>query len=156
MIFKFKKQNYKKTGVGFTTLELIMVVAVLFILGVISISGMSSISNKSYLSSDVEVVKSALLKARTMSINGIGGTEHGIYLASTSVTIFQGTNVVGATTDSVYNLSHGVISSVSLSNATTSFYFSKITGNPSAFGNLVLSEKNASTTITVYASGLSE
>ena len=141
---------------GFTTLELIIAVAILFILGAISIIGMSNISNKSYLSSDVETIKSALSKARMMSINGVGGIEHGIYLASTSVAIFDGTSLAGAATDSVYNLNHGVISSVSFSNATTSLYFSKITGSPSASGSLVLSGENSSTTIIIYSSGLSE
>ena len=141
---------------GFTTLELIIVIAILFILGGISIIGMSRISSKSYLSSDVEIVKSALLKARTMSINGVGGIEHGIYLASTSVTLFKGINIVGDETDSVYNLNHSTISSVSFSNATTSLYFNKITGIPSASGSLILSGENSSTTITIYASGISE
>ncbi len=141
---------------GFTILELIITIAILFILGSISIIGMSNISNKSYLNSDVETVKSALLKARTMSINGVDGIEHGIYLASTSVTIFKGVNFVGTSIDSVYNLNHGVISSVSFSNATTSLYFNKITGSPSASGTLVLSGENSSTTIMIYASGLSE
>ena len=141
---------------GFTTLELIIAISILFILGGISIFGMSNISKKSYLSSDVETVKSAFLKARTMSINGVDGIEHGIYLSSTSVTVFKGINIIGATTDSVYNLKHGVISSVSFSNTTTSLYFNKITGSPSASGSLVLSGENSSTTIKIYASGISE
>ena len=102
------------------------------------------------------LLNSAILKARSMSINGVGGVEHGIYLASTSVTIFQGTNVNGANIDEVYNLSKSVITSISLSNATSSFYFDKVTGNPSAYGNLILNDEGASTTVTIYASGLSE
>lgn len=150
------KEFQRKLFRGFTFLEFVIVIAVCLILSALAIIGMSTLSNKSSLSVDVGIVNSAILKARSMSINGVGGVEHGIYLASTSVTIFQGTNVNGANIDEVYNLSKSVITSISLSNATSSFYFDKVTGNPSAYGNLILNDEGASTTVTIYASGLSE
>ena len=150
---KEKQKNFKE---GFTFLELVIVIAVCLILAGISIAGMSRISNKSTLDADSSIVKSAILKARSMSVNGVGGTEHGIFFASTTVTIFQGTNFLNAQKDAVYNLSKSNISSVVLTNATTSFYFSKMTGNPSATGHLILSDGEATTSIVIYASGLSE
>ncbi len=152
MFFSGTKKN-KKSGATF--LELIIVLAIVTILALAGAAAMISTSSENTLDSDKSIVLSALSKARTMALNGDESVEHGISFGHSSVLLFQGTNVDGAARDAVYNLAVSKISTV-LSNATTSFYFNKVTGIPSTTGTVTLSSKGNSTVITIYGSGISQ
>lgn len=136
-------------------MELIVVLAIVVIVVAISAAAIMKTSSQNTLDSDKSVVLSALSKARTMAINGDNSVEHGVSFGNSSLTLFQGTTVIGGTRDAVYNLAVSTMS-VSFANATTSLYFNKVTGIPSTTGTVTLSSKGNSVAVTIYGSGLSQ
>lgn len=137
-------------------MEVIISIAIIAIISVIGSEIFVSISNNKSLDADVSRLISAIEKARSLSIAGGGGSEHGVAVASSSVIVFQGTSINSGTYEATYNFTKGTVSSLNFSNGTTSFYFNKITGKPSATGTIIMSASNSSTTITIFASGLIE
>ena len=151
----FRKYQNKK---GVTLIEIITVVAILGILAGISVNVFRSVSNAKTLDKEAEIILSYINRTRTNAINSLNLEAHGVSFASSSVTIYYGTNATTAASSSVYTLGAGhTISSVSLSNHATNFYFNKLSGEPSATGTITIENSSHETkTITVYGTGLCE
>ncbi len=147
-----KKINQK----GVTFPELIISVAIIAIISALGIGVFSSLSNRESLDADVTKIISSFEKARALAIQGDGASAHGVIVASSTVIVFQGTTISSSNREAVYNLSKGIVSGLSFTNATTSLYFNTLTGKPSATGTITVSFGGQNKTITVFASGLVE
>ncbi len=142
---------------GISLIEILVAISIAGILGAISISVFSRLSNATSLDRDANIVLSHITKARTLAIDSVNSLTHGINFGSTTVKVFSGTVLTTSNIESIYTLQGGSrISAISLSNATTSLYFNKLTGNPSATGNITVSQGSNSKTIIIYATGIAE
>lgn len=142
---------------GVTLIELLVVIAVTFVLTSISVSVFSGLSNSTSLDRDANIVLSYVSKARTKAIDSVNSLAHGVSFSSTGVKVFEGTTFTPESTEETYTLRSAVtISGINLSDASNSLYFNKLTGNPSATGNIVVSLGSESKTIVIYATGIAE
>lgn len=144
---------------GISLIEILFTIAIAGILIAVSVSVFSNLSNSKSLERDAQNVLSMMEKARTMSINSIGGVEHGVQVASTTAKVFSGTLFQSGNVEATYSIpAVDVISAIHLSNGTTTLYFAKLTGNASATGTISISRASGGSTktIIIYGTGISE
>ena len=145
---------------GFSLLEIILAVGIAGIIMALGSSVFFNLSNKESVEKDANVSLSFIEKARMLTINSLYSSEYGVKFSPNSVTVFPGEVYSPQNaSNTVYNLSSKVsISSVELSGGATSFYFSKISGKPSATGtiNFLGTNSSISKQITINGTGLSE
>ena len=146
--------------IGFTTLELLISVAIVIFLAAIIYSGISSFKESNILLITADTVADTLNKAKIRTLSSKLGSAYGVQLASTTITLFKGDSFVSGTVEETINLrAPAVIYSASLSLSSLDIVFKRLTGETDNFGTITLrSEKNNSMTktITIYASGLVE
>lgn len=146
---------------AFTLIEIMVVIGISVLLMGISIEMFSALTNKQVVEKNTEIIYSALQEARNRTIVGEDGSQFGVQFYSSSIILFKGTSYNPTNpTNFLININPRVeISSINLSGATTTIYFSKISGISSATGTvqLILKSNSAiSETITIHKSGLSE
>ncbi|MFA6050158.1 MAG: prepilin-type N-terminal cleavage/methylation domain-containing protein [Candidatus Paceibacterota bacterium] len=142
---------------GITLIELLVAISITTIITAISVSVFSGLSNSTSLDRDANIILSYVTKARTKAIDSVDSLAHGVSFASTSVKVFAGTTLSAASVSESYTLRGAArISTVNLTNATSSFYFNKLTGNPSATGSITVTLAGESKTIVIYATGIAE
>ncbi len=142
---------------GISLIEVLIGISIMMIIGATSVVVFSRLSNATSLDRDANIVLSYVSRARTESIDSVSSLTHGIKFASTSVKVFSGTVLTTSNVEATYALLGSTrISSVSLSNATSSLYFNKLTGSPSATGTVTVSFGSEAKTIRIYATGIAE
>ncbi len=158
------KNSGRKNKKGYTLIELMLVVAISLIILTLTISTFAGFSSLQSLDKDTEVIAGYIQKARSQTINSKDNSEFGIKIASTTITLFEGTSyTAGAASNTVYTLSPKVsLSSNQMKTAgsiVTSFYFQQISGKPTATGTIqykLTNDPSNTRTITIYGSGLIE
>lgn len=146
---------------GFTLMEIVVVVAISTLLLGISLSAFTGVVNRQTIEKDTENVYAMLQKARNLAIDGVDGSQYGVRFASTTITLFKGTGYSATNpTNQVTSLGAKTeVSWINLTSGTSTIYFSKINGKPSATGTIEIILKSNSTikeVITIHGSGLSE
>src|SRR3989344_2681062 len=144
---------------GISVLEILMAVAIIGILVAISVSVFSSLSNSQSLDRDAQSVLSYIEKARTMAINSVDGTEHGVKFTSSKVEVFSGTVYDADNVEASYDIpTKYTISNISLTGGATELYFAKLTGNASKSGTVTVSPAagGADKINVIYCTGISE
>lgn len=150
-----KKRIFQK---GISIIEILITIAILGILTGISVSIFSSLANSQSLEKEAEIVASYINKARNNAINSLEFSTHGVSFASSTVSVFYGSNPNTTPTTTTYSLStRQKIWYVSLTNGQSYLYFNKLTGKPNTSGTLQVRDGNGNArTITIYATGLVE
>lgn len=141
---------------GFTFLEIIVAVSIIFILGVLAIAAFSNFSKNSLLQEGRAKVISELNYARSETLASEGKSSWGVHFESSKVVRFKGSLYVSGDPSNVEtNLPGGVI----IFSNPGDIVFERLTGRVSGPGPVVLrltSNPSASTTINIYASGIAE
>jgi prepilin-type N-terminal cleavage/methylation domain-containing protein len=160
MKFSFGIKKIRRPFLGFTLVEMLIVIAILSIIFKISLSVFYDITKQESLDKDVETAYSYLLKARNQTINGEADSVYGVHFASTSVSMFRGDTYVASTTVSDFDFANkSYASEILLSGGTTDIVFKKITGSPSATGTIIYritSDSAIHKTLTIHGTGLVE
>lgn len=148
----------RSSSLGFTMLELLVVLGIISILAVLTGRTFSTYAFRQQFQRDVVTVERSIIEQRSKTLASLQNSSYGIYVASTSLVLFEGTTYSASdpTNEIVYFL--GTVATTSFSNGLSELWFAKITGTPSATGTITLLNKkaNSSTTISLYASGLIE
>lgn len=149
-----------RNDLGFTAIEVLIAIVISGIFVMLSVSVFSNLSNNQSLDKETNLSLSLIEKARMKTINSSNLSEYGVKFASTSVTIFPGTIYTSANaSNTVYSLGgKAYIYDISLSNGTTTFYFNKLTGKPSATGTITFRLTGTTTEkiILINSAGLAE
>jgi prepilin-type N-terminal cleavage/methylation domain-containing protein len=146
---------------GFTLIEVIISISIITILLGISMTVFRALTDQQSLDRDVETAISYLLRARNQTITGENNNTYGVYFASTSVTLFEGTSyAAGSSTNLVFNFNNRTYRySIALTGGANHVYFKKISGAPHATGTVTYRSSgmtNKQKLIQIYASGLVE
>lgn len=146
---------------AFTVIEVLVVIAIFAMVSGVTFSMFNGVRSIQSLDKDAENIAAYLNKARNQTVNSRNNSTYSIRFASTTVTLFTGSNFVqGSSTNSVYTLTPGVtLVSYTFNPATTTITFQKMTGKPSATGTVLYRlSNNASTTrsVIIHGSGLIE
>lgn len=146
--------NNKK---GFTLLETLVVISIVVVISAVSVKSFYVLREKHAIQKDVDSIVSIIEKAKNMSANRKNDSSYGVKFASTTVTVFSGTNFANGNVISKYDLETMIkISNVSLSSRGTELVFSKITGSPNATGTITLIAPSYSKIVTIYGTGIIE
>ncbi len=79
-----------KTLRGFTFIEIMVVVAIVFVLAAVAVVSLRAMSERLLLSSAAGDIAFALEEAKARAVAGRGGAAHGALFESGSYTIFEG------------------------------------------------------------------
>ncbi len=150
-------KNFLKKG--FTALEFIIVLALVFILVSVVTVSFSKSRESQFLKTAVADSLSAIDKARGETLSSLNSSEYGVHFQSDKVIIFKGK--VFSSGDSS-NETISITSPVSISNVTLGgvsgtsgeFYFNRLSGAPSASGSVTMTTTNFSKIITISATGI--
>lgn len=146
---------------AFTIIEVLISTSIMVALLAVSVSVFRSVADQQSLDKDVEGALSYLLRAQNQTRTGESNSNYGLYFASTSVTLFQGTSYSeDSSTNTVFHFNNRTyMHSISLTGGADQLYFRKITGAPNATGTVTYRSSglaNTQKTIHIYASGLVE
>lgn len=146
-------KSYRQSS-AFTLVETLVVIGIIVLISSISLVSIASLSKREALASNAAALATRLRDARARTLASVGGMQHGVAIATSTVTFFRGgVYDPASTTNDVFNLSNYVAASSSLSTVV----FQRITGNASASGTItmfLLSDSSQKRTITVQSSGL--
>jgi prepilin-type N-terminal cleavage/methylation domain-containing protein len=143
---------------GFTLIELLFVFGIILILTGIVFYSLSTFNKSQMLDRDTEKVVEVLRQARSQTLSAKNATNYGVYLASTTITLFTGNTY--ATTSSDNNqyplLTSDLISTITLTGGGSQIVFNRLTGETAQNGTIVLTSPSLSRTrtITIYKTGV--
>ena len=153
------KKNHPSTRRGITIIELLIVLAVLGVIISVMLPQFSRIRENQVLKNGIADVLSSINKARSQTLSSLNSSEYGVRFESNKVIIFKGkifsaNDANNETIDitapaSITNVTLGGISGIS-----GDMYFNRLSGIPSATGNITLSTGNYLKIITISETGV--
>jgi prepilin-type N-terminal cleavage/methylation domain-containing protein len=145
---------------GFTLIEIVIVIGILGVLSTISMVTFISFKNTQGINKDSEAIVEMLQQARTQTLSSQNASVYGVHFGTTSVTLFAGsTYSAGVATNEVYNfLSADTVLSVTLTGGGNDVIFSRLTGETTQNGTIVISSTSATITrtVSVFKTGVIE
>lgn len=146
---------------GFTLIELLVSITILTLLATLTYETLQKTNGSKVLETDALNVFSKLREARSSALASKKGSQWGVHIASSSVTLFQGPLFDAASaTNVVTNLNSLVtVSSIALEGGVSNIVFERLTGATTQSGSTTLSLVASSTakrTITIYRTGVIE
>lgn len=146
----------KKSGAGFTLIELILVIAMLAIIGGMSVPFFQSFQVTSDLATYSDTVARTLRRAQAQARAGQNTNSWGVFFdtASNDITLFYGDDY--ATRDITFDQTESFASSFTLStDFSDEIYFTIFSGDPSTTGSVTLTSQNNDTkTISINSLGV--
>ncbi len=159
MRFALGQQGGRYKVGGFTFVEILIVLAIMAILAAISLAGMSRYGARQQHTQLVTELKSGLTEARSKSMASLEDTTYGVYMGTSTIEYFAGSVVTpGNSANQIIPIPAAVTVIPRLTGAATDVLFARVTGEPDVVGTIdvVDTRSIATTTITIYASGLVE
>jgi len=135
-----KLKNYNlQANLGFTLLEVILVIATIAVLAAISVPVYSKLQVKNDLDVAANTVTQTLRRAQTLSQAVDGDTTWGVKLQTSGISLFKGASYATRDTnfDEDYSLNGNVMPS-----GVTEVVFSKLLGAPNTTGTITLTSSN--------------
>src|SRR6266571_5703310 len=139
-----------KNGAGFTLLELIIVIAIVFTVGALSTSFYARFFTQNAVSNTTDQLVGELRKAQMYAMMGKQNSNWGVHFAPNTLTLYKGSSF-GA--DPNFNETFSVNSNISL-NGFSDLNFSRMTGTPSASPTITISGANNSKSIIINSQGV--
>jgi len=139
-------------------MELLIVLAIITFLSGITLFAFSDKLRSVSVEKEAEISLSYIAKARAQTVASQDNSLFGVRVSTSSLSFFQGSSFASGSNIITYDFRDSV-ASTSLTSGVNEFYFSRITGIPSAVGTIVFtSKKGASTTktILIQTTGLAE
>lgn len=146
---------------AFTLIEIVIVIAIMFLLVVGLTAAFTSFTKGNALSGAALNALSLLEKARSQTLASIGDTQYGVHFDASSMTLFAGSYNQNAAGNVVFPYDSRVtMSNISLSGAGSEVTFKRLSGTTDQSGTITFSLPKSPTVpakvITVSNSGLVE
>lgn len=145
---------------GFTVVEIFIVVFILVIIVTLSSSAFLRFNKRQELNATVADVRSVLEEARALTLASKNNLTYGVHFESDEITRFSGSTYAPSSPDNkMTKIPSRIIATTSLTGGGQDVLFEKLTGKTNNSGTVVLlfaSDPSASTTITIYATGIVE
>lgn len=134
---------------GFTLIELLVTISVFAILVALSVVTFTGVFDTNEISTEREIVIALLRKARSSAVNNLGTSDHGLYIASASYVLFEGTSY--ATRDTNEDETYERAEFVTITGA-DEIIFARLTGSTTST-SFSLSAYETSTTVLINNEG---
>jgi len=146
---------------GFTLIEIVIVLIIASILFVLATSAFSRFNKNQALGGSADSVLSVLAKARNQTLAGKDLYAYGVRLETDRVILFRGTpyDPATSTNETVLLSDLAFITDIALAGGGSDIYFERLSGKTSQSGTFrvaLVSDENASTTITIMPAGTVE
>jgi Tfp pilus assembly protein FimT len=144
---------------AFTLAEIVVVASLMLLVAVIVFTGLINFATRQNLNSVSEDIRLRMREARDKTLMSENNKNYGVYVGTTSVAFFIGSNFSPATSTNEYiDYEGSIIATSSLTGGTTTVVFSRLSGEASATGTVTVVDTltGASTSITIYKTGLIE
>jgi prepilin-type N-terminal cleavage/methylation domain-containing protein len=142
---------------GFTAVEILVVLGVLGLLTASIALGLSALRDATALRTATEDVWLTLRSARSLTLASKDDSVYGVRVESARLIQFKGTTyVAGATTNVVSDFPTGVVASATFANGASHVTFTRLSGEPSATGTIMLTDQrgDATSSVEVLVSGI--
>ncbi len=146
----------KKSGAGFTLVEILVAISILSGLFLVSFFSYGSLRNTTSLEKNISQIQSFFQEAKSQAVSGKDDASYGIKIFSNKLVEFK--NTYASTTASNVTLSFTdiTLSAISITGGGSEILFAKNSGIPSTSGSFLISlngnsAKNA--TITIRTTG---
>lgn len=126
---------------GFSLVELLVVVAIMGILAVLLSGVFTNFRNAQTLRIGASSAASVFERARALSVAGANGTMHGVHIASTTLTLFEGpVYVSGDPSNKITRMLNDltVVGGTQLAGGSLDVIFDQLTGTTAQSGRIVL------------------
>jgi len=142
---------FRKSGPGFTIVELLVVVAIFVLL--LSATGpvYRRVQDKQQSEADTASIVHALRRAQQLAATAGKDYSWGVRIAVQQATIFSGTSYASRNPAYDETINYYSVSGVS---GTSEFVFNKLTGNPVSVGTTTLTTRWGGKDIVVNAKGM--
>jgi type II secretory pathway pseudopilin PulG len=149
----FVKNKKKSKFIGFTLIEIMLVVALIVAIGGISAPVYQSFQVKKNLDVATNGIAQILRRAQALSQSGAGDASWGVNISSGVVTLFKGADYSSRDVafDETFEISSNIVPS-----GISEIVFSKLLGEPQTTGNIILTNDNDTQTITINSKGAIE
>jgi prepilin-type N-terminal cleavage/methylation domain-containing protein len=144
---------------GFSLVEILVLISILAIIALISMSAFQSFSRSTSLAVAGEEARSLFSKARSDTLSSRRAMSYGVHVEDGSLTFYEGAVYSSTSPANVtYEFIGGVTAATSLTGDVQSVSFSRLRGEASATGTVVVREPTTgnTATVTIYKSGLIE
>lgn len=145
------------TKKGFTTMEILVVLAVLSFIVAITFSSLSDFRNKSALKSSTQTALSVLQNARQKTLSSENLSQYGVHIDNSDLTLFTGSSYSqGLSSNIVYSIDSNIEVTYSLNGGGSDIVFDRLTGQTSNYGTITFSLSSDNTkykTITINNMG---
>lgn len=152
--------NKNKKNLGYSILEILIVLGVMAIISGIIFTMFVSFRKNQALSLDVQTITSVLRQARNQTIASKNSSSYGVHFATSTITLFTGDSYVqNNASNQVYSInSVDAIVTISLYGGGSDVVFRRLTGETSQSGSVTVSSVSTSQTktVTIYGTGLVE
>ncbi len=149
-----------KSNSGFTLIELIVVLIIIFVLSLIILTTFTNFRKNQALEKDTELVVQVLRQARNQTLSSKNSTVYGVHFTAPQVTLFTGgVYSSGDINNQNYTLSStDTILTISLTGGGSNVVFQRLSGETTQNGTVVVSSPGISKTktVTIYRTGLVE
>lgn len=135
---------------AFTLIEFLIAVAIIFCIGGLGLFISMDFYKTYSINSERQIALGILQKTRNLSMANINEEKHGVYLDADKYTIFQGENY--SSRNPSYDETTYIDPSITKSGI-QEIVFEQLTGEPNAVGNIILSHKTRSITISIENEG---
>ena len=144
---------------GFTAVELLVVLSIVFIMASMAIPAFSRIINFTSIEGQAESIRSHIERARIFTLASKNNSSFGVIFSTTTARVFQGTTFVSASSsDQVMTLdTKESLININFSNGGNTIYFNKISGEPNATGTITVTAVANDLdrrTIVIYQTGV--
>ncbi len=145
-------KTYPSKDKGFTTLEILLVVALIAIVAAATVSVYFTAKRKSDLDVTTNVVVQYIRRSQIYSQSGKEDSTWGVYLSQNDITLYMGDDYLARDQnyDDLYNFPASLTRS-----GLTNIVFSKLDGIPSSTGTITFSDNaNNISVISINSKGL--
>jgi Tfp pilus assembly protein FimT len=145
---------------GFTTIELLSVLCILFILTFIGLNMFISFRQNQSLQKDTETIVEVLAEAHSQTLSSKNASQYGVHVDTQKVTLFLGNSYnAGNATNKEFSLSASdIVLTTNFSDGGNDIVFQRLTGEAVQSGTITVSVPSTSQikTVTIYKTGVIE
>ena len=154
-----KVSLFSPRSLGYSIIELIIVVSILFLVMAAVVLGFTSYATKQAFNEFVNDVEFSIKEQRHKTLASVDNKQYGVYVGTTTIVYFEGpTYTSGASGNEVITVPNGITATSSFGGGSWFVSFNRLTGAASASGTIAIfdTRTQSTSTITISNTGLVE